>query len=61
MEYRKGFHIFLKQIISKCGCDGLFSVWNNEKQDALTFDKRICKKSQEDIFNRLKFDKDILV
>jgi hypothetical protein len=33
----------LKQIFSNCGCDGLFSVWNNEKQDALTFDKEYAK------------------
>jgi hypothetical protein len=33
----------LKQIFSKCGCDGLFNVWNKEKQDALTFDKEYAK------------------
>ncbi|HEX2958673.1 MAG TPA: hypothetical protein VHO70_17695 [Chitinispirillaceae bacterium] len=33
----------LKQIFSKCGCEGLFSIWNYEKQDSLTFDMEYAK------------------
>jgi hypothetical protein len=33
----------LKQIFSKCGCDGLFNVGNYEKRDSLTFDKEYAK------------------
>jgi hypothetical protein len=33
----------LKQIFSTCGCEGLFRVWDCEKQDQLTFNNEYAK------------------
>jgi hypothetical protein len=33
----------LKQVFSKCGCEGLFGVWDNTKKDSLSFDKEYAK------------------